>query len=184
MTKDVVTAEAIAAVVVENHFPPIRYAVCQNVSFALLPYEADIIAVTEAGTVHEIEIKLSKSDLKADAKKQRWSQPHVVDYYWLAVPKALKEDAVKRAKEIGAGVFLVYSDEYYTLCDEIKKPRRWITKDAAPLHHFRTIDKAYVKEWRRGLASRVYRLAALRYWDIVFARNRNQNEDTEEKEEA
>lgn len=168
----------IAAAVVYKYFPPIRYAACQNVSFALLPYEADIIAVSEAGTVHEIEIKVSKSDLLADAKKMRWAThpnllPPQVDYYWLAVPKELEAEAVKRAEEIGGGVFSVYSNEHGDmLCDKIKEPRRWIPKDAAPLTRraYCNVRIEHVTAWRRGLQNRVWRLAAFRYWEIIFNR--------------
>lgn len=162
-------AETIAAAVVRKYFPPRRYAVCQNVSWALIPYEADIIAVTEAGTVHEVEIKISKADLLADAKKPRWRMRPCVDFYWLAVPQDLRDAAVERATEIGAGVFSVFPYGDAFLADKIKLSQRWITKDEAPLttpyHH-----REYVKEWRRSLQSQVWRLAAMRYWDIVFER--------------
>ncbi len=182
-------AETVAAAVVRRHFPPRRYAVCQNVSWALLPYEADIIAVTEAGTVHEVEIKTSKADLLADVKKMRWAnhpnrlRPQV-DFYWLAVPQRLQGEAVRRAEEIGAGVFSVYwydrTKHYLQLrCEKIKLPRRWLNKDEAPVR-YSYMRGTPVAEHRQYVRRQVHRLASLRYWEIVFTRRPDNAEKEEE----
>lgn len=51
------TAHDITLAVVMQLFPPRRYAVCPNVSWGALPWEADVVAVSQAGIVHEVEVK-------------------------------------------------------------------------------------------------------------------------------
>jgi hypothetical protein len=171
------SAGDVAAAAVHRHFPPRRYAVCQNVSWALLPYEADVIAVSAAGPDHEIEIKTSKSDLLADTKKMRWAnfpnrlRPQV-DFYWLAVPGELEAEAVKRAEEIRGGVLSVYRKNSMLLCEKAKLPIRWINKDEPPMRYSYT-GGTPVAEHRRHLRNLVWRLGSLRYWDDVFQRSLN-----------
>jgi hypothetical protein len=142
------------------------------VSWSLLPYEADIIAVSKGGKVHEIEIKISKADLAADAKKQRWRMPPYVDCYWLAVPQELKDAAIERAGEIGAGVFSASKRGDVLLAYKIKEPRRWLKRDAKPLlQAWQGGNNLSIERHRGYLRNQVWRLAALRYWDIVFKKN-------------
>lgn len=50
-----------------------QFAVVSNVSWGLLPWEADLIACSKAGFLNEIEIKVSLSDWKADIDKHKFS---------------------------------------------------------------------------------------------------------------
>lgn len=53
---------------------PIRphFCVVPNVSWGLMRWEADLCVVTKAGRLWEIEIKVSASDWKIDAEKDKW----------------------------------------------------------------------------------------------------------------
>jgi hypothetical protein len=161
-------SQEIIVAVVRVCFPPRRWAVCQNVSWSLLPYEADVIAVSKAGKVHEVEVKLTKADLKRDEKKQRWRMPPYIDCYWIAVPEEIKDVAVERANEIGAGVITVGRRGD---CNKVKEPQRWLKQDAKPMlppHAPWKGSEGSVVRHRGELRNQVWRLAALRYWDIVF----------------
>src|SRR6185295_5183274 len=49
-----------------------QFAVVSNVSWGLLPWEADIIACSKSGFLTEVEIKVSLSDWKADFQKHKF----------------------------------------------------------------------------------------------------------------
>jgi hypothetical protein len=65
-------ATKIAECVVAGMFPIPRHLCVSNVSWSLLPYEADLIALTQSGYMIEVEIKISLSDLKREDGKAKW----------------------------------------------------------------------------------------------------------------
>jgi len=157
--KWVPTEAGIAAAVVHAWFPPRRWAVCPNVSWGLpLLGEADVIAVSSSGKLHEIEIKCSRGDLRADEKKRRWlwSADARTDYYWLAVPAALRDDGMRRAEALHAGLFVASAPpdgDRLPVVERLRCAHRLPSKmSVSP----------------GDLRNRVWRLASLRYWDAVF----------------
>lgn len=79
-----------------NLFDFTRYAVVPNVSYAVLQRgEADLLCLSKSGTFHEVEIKVSRTDLRADAKKRFGHQNSMVSYTWFAVPVELEPDAIE-----------------------------------------------------------------------------------------
>ena len=142
-------AKEIARCVVKDLFPPRRYAVCPNVSWALLPWECDVLAVSPAGVVNEIEIKVSVSDLQRDLKKRKWKTPGPwshVDRYWIAGPLEMQFDMVNFSKAVGggAGVICVSDSGCVSVVVAAERKRQ------------RTV-KIKPEE--------VHRLASLRFWD-------------------
>ena len=69
-------------------------------------YEADIIVLTRAGYIYEVEIKTSLADLKADFKKKRFHNDSRIKYMWYAIPKNLFEKAESLIPE-WAGIFVI-----------------------------------------------------------------------------
>jgi hypothetical protein len=69
---------------------------------------ADLVFVTKAGYLTEIEVKLSLADLRADAKKEKWlkPRPHVARFFY-AVPNELA-DRLPADLPDNAGVLVVY----------------------------------------------------------------------------
>jgi hypothetical protein len=72
--------------------------VVRNVSYGLLPWEADLIVCTKAGYLTEVEIKVSFSDWKADLKKQKFVLTNdnvmargwkLIKHFYYAVPEEL-----------------------------------------------------------------------------------------------
>lgn len=45
---------------------------CENVSNVFYNAEADVVSILKSGYVVEFEVKISRSDFKADAKKGKW----------------------------------------------------------------------------------------------------------------
>ena len=65
-----------------------------NVSWGLLPYEADLVVLTKSNYATEIEIKVSKSDMVRDKKKNHEHDSAYFKYLYFAVPKELTEFAL------------------------------------------------------------------------------------------
>ncbi len=162
-------SDDIVVAVVRQLFPPRRYAVCPNVSWGLLDWEADVVAVSPAGVINEIEVKVSAGDLARDKAKSKWQHFHspihpgcirnLVHRFWYAVPGPLRAAAEERAQEVGAGVIIVTPgasvNSLHPFFAEIARwPKRWPGPGAdAPLK-------------KGDVAAAIHRLAALRFWDM------------------
>jgi hypothetical protein len=97
-------------------FPWRRYVVVPNVSWGLVNWEADLVALAPSGYLYEIEIKVSHQDLKADLEKpkhRRWQeQDHAwrkLRGFWYAMPAKIYELAAKAQTAIPdyAGIITV-----------------------------------------------------------------------------
>jgi hypothetical protein len=68
-----------------------RWIVVPNVSWGWgLEYEADLIAVSATRTCHEIEIKVSRQDLRCDRQKPKHHRMDArIKKFWYAVPSEL-----------------------------------------------------------------------------------------------
>ena len=97
-------AKAIAWTLAQRKHSPAyarqNFAVVPNVSWGLLPWEADLLFCTKSGFLSEIEIKISLSDWKADLLKAK----HRVAYrQWAMVKRfyyAAPPDLARRWPEI------------------------------------------------------------------------------------
>jgi hypothetical protein len=90
------------------------------VSYGLLIRgEADLICVTKAGVFHEVEIKVSRSDLRADLRKRRAHEDPLISFVWFAVPEELEKDALELLHE-RFGIVAV--------CEQPKRPGLTWTK--------------------------------------------------------
>ena len=156
--------------VVRAFYPPRRWAVCPNVSWGCLSWEADILAVTPAGTVHEVEVKISKADLLRDLNKTKWGYKwqglvHAdgevnanapirlyVDEYWIAAPREIMDVAISHAQKLGAGLY-VFSDD--TGCVSSPFACRWKRREKTTREKYQITPES------------IHRLAALRYWDTL-----------------
>lgn len=89
------------------------YAIVPNVSYGWgLAHEADLICVSKAMIVTEVEIKVSAGDLRADFKKHHNHSSKRIHRLVYAVPESL----VELAKELvpkHCGIIEVYTKEYY-----------------------------------------------------------------------
>jgi hypothetical protein len=84
----------------------------------LLPWEADLLAISHTGYLTEIEVKVSAADWWVDAKKQKWrryAEPPVgsvfgagwakVKYFWYAAPIELAQRWAEFGLPDFAGVY-------------------------------------------------------------------------------
>ena len=83
------------------------HLIIPNVSWGLFDYEMDMAIVTKSNKLWEVEIKISKADLKADLKKRRQHNDFRLSRLYFAIPKKLMNciDLIPDR----AGVFVVWS---------------------------------------------------------------------------
>jgi hypothetical protein len=77
-------------------------------TYQVVSHECDLLALTPAGYAHEVEIKVSLSDVKADLKKGHHHDPGTkIKCLWFAMPYELVEKALPfvpdRAGVLGVG---------------------------------------------------------------------------------
>ncbi len=77
-----------------------------NLSWGLLPYEADFVVISKSGYLTEVEIKRSWSDFLADFKKKHKHDAEQVYYFYYCVPEKIIEQVVEylRQKELPLAV--------------------------------------------------------------------------------
>ena len=70
-----------------------------NLSWGLLDYEADLVIITKAGYLTEVEIKRSWEDFKADFKKtHKHDDPRVYKFYY-CVPESILDRVIDFLRE-------------------------------------------------------------------------------------
>lgn len=112
-----------------------RYVVVPNVSWGLpgVNGEIDLLCMSASRVLHEVEIKVSRSDLRADAKKRHQHNHSCVAYSWFAVPEELSAAALElaperfgvvsvRFREAGTIHGVAVSDRYFTKV--LRRPKR------------------------------------------------------------
>ena len=105
-------ADAVAFAVATDIFHWRKYVVVPNVSWGLLPHEADMIAMTDAGYLSEVEIKVSKADFLADREKYKHKLaesrgPHeLIKEFYYAMPTTVWEKCKPDDLPTGAGLIL------------------------------------------------------------------------------
>ncbi len=127
-----------------------------NVHWGMNMHECDLLVLSQAGYVTEVEIKISKADLKADAKKVHGHRCSRIKKLFFAIPTYL-EDCIEHIPE-RAGIITVRpkDDNVWTRCRTIREPE---------------INKAAPKMSDRD-RYKIARLGALRIWGLkrkIFA---------------
>ena len=131
-----------------------------NLSWAMLPYEADFVVINRSGYMTEIEIKRSWEDFKADFKKGHKHDDERVYKFAYCVPQCIAEKVVSflRDKYQGIPDWEIPGVLYYTEDMEIG-----FTK-------LRNMENFTAKRRRRLFLEEqltVARLGQLRYWNFV-----------------
>jgi len=132
-----------------RYFGRQNYVIVPNLSYGLFPYEMDLCALNNRSLyATEIEIKISKSDLKRDSKK--WHNHdrnyNMIRYLYFAMPDFLK-DSIEYVPE-RAGVYLV--DESGNVTIERK-----------------AVANKLAKKWDYRNAYKLGRLGTIRMWNAL-----------------
>lgn len=174
---DKIGATKVADAVVRTVFPIPRNLCVANVSWSLLPYEADLLVMTGSGYLIEVEVKISLSDLKRDASKSKWHSDafnNLISRFYYAIPKVLWEKASTRDHiRPGAGVIIADGPDPlgYFARIEIEADRNM---RARPLTQRQQFDLARVGSYRAWSPQQRHRQRQLRAEHAMEERKRQQ----------
>lgn len=102
-----------------------RHIIVPNVHWGLGLHECDVLIVSASGYATEVEIKISKSDLKKDLRKRHGHRNRKIKYLYFAIPEKL-ENCLDLIPEY-AGVLIVRKHSSVTnagyYIDKIKDSR-------------------------------------------------------------
>lgn len=133
-----------------------------NLSWSILPYEADLIGISRSGQVTEVEIKRSLADLRADYKKGHRHDASCVTYFYYCVPENLVEKAktvileceqkrcIVPITEKDCPALLYYNEQGQIFHTDFGKAKRF------GYHQSSSDDR-----------ENAGRMASLRYWDLL-----------------
>lgn len=76
---------------VANFFDWRRNLIVPNVSWGLFLHECDLLILTPTGYAYEVEIKVSKEDIRRDAKKRHGHWSKKIRKLYFAIPEKLLE---------------------------------------------------------------------------------------------
>ena len=93
-------------ILISEYFDPRINLAVPNVSWGLGLHECDILILTKSGCAYEIEIKTSKSDLKADAKKYHGHFSKRIKRLYFAIPEYLGVQEMKKFIPNRAGILV------------------------------------------------------------------------------
>ena len=145
--------------------------------------ECDLLVVTRDLRIIDVEIKISRSDFRADAKKEKWFEhwkgdwatpfeqrvrekrkwPHKVWKHYYAMPKDIWTDDLLDAMPSQASGVLLLSEPNQELAMRIigrKEGSGLVVRVKKPAKPCRDADKLHA-----GDAIDIARLASLRMWD-------------------
>jgi len=152
---------------VAEHFGWLQNLIIPNIYRGLgLNYEADMVILRPSGYAVEVEIKVTKSDIKADRKKKHKHDSCLFRQLWFAVPKELVDcfDIPLRA-----GVLAVTNEHYGT-----RDYLRCYTHRAAKLNKSAT-------KFTDMQRSELQRLGCMRIWTLkkkLLNRKKERDENT------
>ena len=99
-------------IAVMKHFGIVQSLIVPNVSWGISGlHECDILALSKSNYATEIEIKISKADLRADKKKTHGHRHGHIARLYFAVPSFLKQEALEEIPE-RAGLLVAVMSEY------------------------------------------------------------------------
>lgn len=129
------------------------HIIVPNVSWGFNIHECDLLIISKSNWAYEVEIKVSKSDLKKDTSKKHGHVSNRIKYLYFAIPEKL-ESSIDLIPE-RAGIIIIrenkfVSGDFYT--ELIRQPQA--NKEAVKL-----TDKD-VKQ--------ISRLGAMRIWALKY----------------
>ena len=133
-----------------------------NLSWSILPYEADLIGISRSGQVTEVEIKRSIADLRADYKKDHRHDADCVTYFFYCVPEKL----VEKAKSV---ILECEQKRYVVPITEKDCPALLYYNEKGQIFHT-SFGKAKRFGYHRVSSEdreNAGRMASLRYWDLL-----------------
>lgn len=145
-----------------THFNPRINIVVPNVSWGMgINYECDMVVLRPSGFATEIEIKVSRADIKADLKKRHihdakkslpgWQSAPLFREFYFAVPEALKDDPCIPES---AGILVVSEYGYKPVAPGCRRPTTTVYRKA--------LIRTGAVKWDDKMRLKLYRLGMMR----------------------
>ena len=154
-------------VAVAKYFKPRTHLIVPNISWGMNIHECDLLILNGSNYAVEVEIKISKSDVKADLKKGHGHKSNRIKRLFFAIPEHLNTPDVIELIPERAGIFVVserypvYQSGYgadSTKVSYYMQPRCTVIRNAK-------INKE-ARPFTDGERIEMGRLGMLRYWNI------------------
>jgi len=143
-------------VIIARHFGYNRNLIVPNVYWGLgFRHELDLIVVTPPRWATEIEIKISLSDLKADAKKKHGHHSEKIRQLYFAVPEKLRDRALEFIPE-RAGLVIVRNHPWRQAIIERKPKVNTSARKLTEKEIHKLLKLAAMRIW--SLKEHIYRL--------------------------
>lgn len=139
-----------------------------NLSWGMLPYEADLVVINKTGYMREYEIKRSLQDLKADFKKKCYHDSEQVYQFFYVLPLSIKEKALElfRTHQTDDAYIKAFgkSTEYYEALPAVI----FYNDDGHIVERTRSSGHLYGKHRKLFLEEKltITRLLSIRYWNL------------------
>ncbi len=145
------------------YFDPRKNIIVPNISYGMGLHECDLLIVNKDGYATEVEIKISKADLKKDASKSHGHRSNKIKRLYFAMPEDLfTEDLIQLIPE-RAGIFLIRKKQSYPSYDGVNTyysgPK--VIKYRNPQNNKDAVSLTDKEKANMG------RLGMLRYWNLV-----------------
>lgn len=87
----IITSALQMEISIATYFDPRRNVIVPNVWWGMgLNHECDLMVLTKSGYAYEVEIKISKSDIKADIKKRSGHYSNKIRKLYFSIPERLR----------------------------------------------------------------------------------------------
>jgi hypothetical protein len=109
---------------VAQYFGPRECIIVPNISWGINIHECDLLIIRKSGYGIEVEIKTSKSDLKADAKKAHNHKDYMdrISELYFAIPDYMK-DCIEYIPE-RAGILILTKNEWGVNVHRLRNPQK------------------------------------------------------------
>ncbi len=156
-------------VAIANFFKPRTHLIVPNISWGMGLHECDVLIMNERNFGIEVEIKVSKADLKKDLKKPHQHLSNRIRRLYFAIPEYLDKPDVIDLIPARAGVLVVVpAKPVWEMKSWLNPPERYIsyyTKPRCEIRRNAKINKS-AKPFSDAERINMGRLGMLRYWEI------------------
>lgn len=148
---------------VANYFGYRQNLIVPNVADGMGLHECDLLVVTPTGYATEVEIKISASDLKADAKKNHGHASDMIKLLYFAIPESLTPHIEHIPAQAGVMIIkrrLAFHYDYMSdkrICDG--------EKDYCEIIRGSHVNKI-AQKWTAADRMALMRLSTMRIWSL------------------
>lgn len=168
-------------VAVAKYFKPRIHLIVTNIRDGLFIHECDVLVLNGSNYAVEVEIKISKADIKKDLKKKHGHNSNKIRRLFFAIPENLYTEEIIAMIPERAGIFVVTDPAEVKENGYDGKPMpSWIELPKCVLKRNAKINKN-ARAFTLAERATMGRLGVLRYWNIRNQLNSKKIFESEQK---